>query len=90
MATAPETTAPVTVFATSWCPFCTRRLADLRKADAPHEVVDVEAPGNEGASAWVEFVNNGNRVVPTILYSDGTHATNPPAGDVLAKIDELN
>ncbi|WKK61107.1 mycoredoxin [Corynebacterium sp. P3-F1] len=90
MATTPETTAPVTVFATSWCPFCTRLLADLRKANAPHEVVDVEAPGNEDASAWVESVNNGNRVVPTVLYSDGTHATNPPAEEVLAKLTELH
>lgn len=89
MAATPETTSPVTVFATSWCPFCTRLLADLRKADAQHDVVDVEAPGNEDASAWVESVNNGNRVVPTVLYSDGTHATNPPAGEVLAKIAGL-
>jgi len=85
-----ETTAPVTVFATSWYPFCSQLLADLRKADAPHEVVDVEAPGNEDASAWVESVKNDNRVVPTVLYSDGSHATNPPAGDVLAKLNELN
>lgn len=90
MATTPGTTAPVTVFATSWCPFCTRLLADLREADAPHEVVNVEAPGNEDASAWVESVNNGNRVVPTVLYSDCTHATNPPADEVLAKLTELN
>lgn len=90
VATTPETTAPVTVFATSWYPFCSQLLADLRKADAPHEVVDVEAPGNEDASAWVESVKNDNRVVPTVLYSDGSHATNPPAGDVLAKLNELN
>lgn len=90
MATTPETTSPVTVFATSWCPFCTRLLADLRKADATQEVVDVEAPGNEDASAWVESVNKGNRVMPTVLYSDGAHATNPSAGEVLAKLTELN
>ena len=90
MATNSETTSPVAVSATSWCPFCTRLLAVLRSADAPHEIVDVEAPDNEDASAWVESVNNGNRVVPTVLYSDGTHATNPPAGDVLAKIAELS
>ena len=65
-------------------------VGDLRKAEAPHEVVDVEAPGNEDASAWAEPVNNGNRVVPTVLYPDGTHATNPPADEVLAKLTELN
>lgn len=93
MATTPETTSPVTVYATSWCPFCARLIADLRRADLPEgtvDIVDVDAPGTEALSEWIESVNNGNRVVPTVLYSDGTHATNPPADDVLAKIAELS
>ncbi|MBP3948181.1 glutaredoxin domain-containing protein [Corynebacterium sp. Marseille-P3884] len=93
MATTPETTSPVTVFAASWCPFCSRLIADLDRADLPEgsvEIVDVDAPGTESISEWIESVNNGNRVVPTVLYSDGTHATNPPAADVLAKITELS
>ena len=93
MATTPETTSPVTVYATSWCPFCAKLIADLRRADLPErtvDIVDVDAPGTEALSEWIESVNNGNRVVPTVLYSDGTHATNPPAGDVLAKIAELS
>lgn len=88
----PETTHPVTVFAASWCPFCVKLIADLRKADLPRgvvEVVDVDFPGTEDASKWIESVNGGNRIVPTVLYSDGTHATNPPASDVLAKLTEL-
>lgn len=93
MAATPETTSPVTVYATSWCPFCAKLIADLRRADLPEgsvDIVDVNAPGTEALSEWIESVNNGNRVVPTVLYSDGTHATNPPAGDVLAKLTELN
>lgn len=93
MATTPETTAPVTVFAASWCPFCSRLIADLDRADLPAgtvDIVDVDAPGTEPISEWIESVNNGNRVVPTVLYSDGNHATNPPAGEVLAKLTELN
>lgn len=93
MAATPETTSPVTVYATSWCPFCAKLIADLRRADLPEgtiDIVDVDAPGTEALSEWIESVNNGNRVVPTVLYSDGTHATNPPAGDVLAKIAELS
>ncbi|MCT1684599.1 NrdH-redoxin [Corynebacterium appendicis] len=93
MATTPETTSPVTVFAASWCPFCSRLIADLDRADLPEgtvEIVDVDAPGTEAISEWIESVNDGNRVVPTVLYSDGIHATNPPAADVLAKIAELN
>lgn len=93
MAATPETTSPVTVYATSWCPFCAKLIADLRRADLPEgtiDIVDVDAPGTEALSEWIESVNNGNRVVPTVLYSDGTHATNPPAGDVLTKIAELS
>ena len=88
----PETTAPVTVFAASWCPYCTGLIADLRRAKLPEgavEIVDVEAPGVD-ADEWIKSVNDGNRIVPTVLYSDGTHATNPPAGDVLAKLADLS
>ena len=47
------------------------------------KIVDPEA------AAWVESVNGGNRVVPTVRYSDGTHATNPEASVVRAKLREL-
>ena len=93
MATTPETNSPVTVFATSWCPFCARLIADLRRADLTEgtvDIIDVDAPGTEAHSEWIESVNDGNRIVPTVLYSDGSHATNPPAADVLAKIAELS
>lgn len=92
MATTPDTTFPVTIFAASWCPFCTKLIADLRRADLPEgsfEIVDVDDPGTEAISEWIESVNNGNRIVPTVLYSDGTHATNPPVDEVLAKLANL-
>ena len=92
LATTPETTAPVTVFAASWCPYCNALIADLKRAKLPEgavEIVDVEAPGVD-VDEWIKSVNDGNRIVPTVLYSDGTHATNPPAADVLAKLADLS
>lgn len=86
----PQTTAPVTIFATDWCPFCKKLKGNLDRSETPYEIVDVEAEGSDGAAAWVESVNNGNRVVPTVLYSDGTHATNPPASAVRKKYAELS
>ena len=38
------------------------------------------------AAAFVESVNGGNQTVPTVLYDDGTAATNPSIGDVKAKL----
>lgn len=77
----------VTIYATDWCPFC-RKLRDrLDRTETPYALVDVEA--DPEAAAWVESVNGGNRVVPTVRYSDGTHATNPEASAVRAKLREL-
>lgn len=77
----------VTVYYADWCPFCQRLLRDLNELEVPHELVDVET--DEEASEWVKSVNDGNRVVPTVKYSDGTTATNPPAKQVQRKLEEL-
>ena len=85
----PETTEHVTIFFADWCPFCQRLISALNRTETPHALVDAEAEGTEDINAWIESVNDGNRIVPTVLYSDGTHATNPPASEVRAKYAEL-
>ena len=85
----PETTEHVTIFFADWCPFCQRLISALNRTETPHALVDAEAEGTEEINAWIESVNDGNRIVPTVLYSDGTHATNPPASEVRAKYAEL-
>ncbi|MDN5723587.1 MAG: mycoredoxin [Corynebacterium sp.] len=82
-----STDAPVTLYTTTWCPFCQRLTADLDATSTPYERIDVEE--HPEAGEWVKSVNDGNRVVPTVKYSDGSHATNPPADDVRAKLAEL-
>ena len=90
MAIAPETTEHVTIFYADWCPFCAKLIKNLDRTETPYELVDVEGDNADDINEWIKSVNDGNRVVPTVLYSDGIHATNPPAADVLAKIAELN
>lgn len=80
-------TADLTLYTTTWCPYCTRLKKLLDEKEIGYTEVDVEADAD--AAAFVESVNNGNRVVPTALYSDGTTATNPPASQVRKKLDEL-
>lgn len=77
----------VTIYAADWCPFCQRLIKALNRTETPFTLVDVEA--DETASEWVKSVNNGDRIVPTVKYSDGTTATNPPASDVRKKLEEL-
>jgi len=77
----------VTVYSTSWCPYCSLLLTDLRDEGIPATVIDVEtAPDAAEATAVVERINGGNRVVPTVVFPDGTTATNPGLDDVLLRI----
>lgn len=87
--TAPETNAHATIFAADWCPFCQKLRQRLDRTETPYALVDVEADGMDEVNEWIKSVNDGNRIVPTVLFSDGTHATNPEASAVRAKLREL-
>ncbi len=78
----PVSPAPgrVVVFATSWCPYCERLRAELDALGVDYDEVDVDT--DPEAAAFVESVNHGNRVVPTVLFEDGETATNPTAETV--------
>lgn len=77
----------VTLYTTTWCPFCQKLTADLDATGTAYDRVDVEE--NPDAGEWVKSVNDGNRVVPTVQYSDGTHATNPSGDEVREKLASL-
>lgn len=75
------------VFTTSWCPFCATLRSGLAKAAVAYDEIDVEAdPSARAAGEFVMSVNGGNRVVPTVLFPDGTTATNPPAKAVADRL----
>lgn len=88
--TTPETTEHVTIFYADWCPFCAKLLKALSRTETPYALVDVEAEGTEDINEWIKSVNDGNRIVPTVLYSDGTSVTNPAASAVRKKLAELD
>jgi mycoredoxin len=43
-----------------------------------------------GSAEIVEKVNNGNRTVPTLVFSDGSAMTNPSAQQVADKLAQLS
>lgn len=65
----------VTMFTTSWCGFCARLKATLLREGVAFTEIDIEAHPEH--AAFVEQANGGNRTVPTVLFADGTTATNP-------------
>jgi len=77
-------TGSVTVFTTSWCGYCRRLTSQLDRDGVPFTEVDIEA--NPEHADWVESVNGGNRTVPTVLFADGSAATNPSLTEVRARL----
>ena len=81
---ASPTAGTVTMYATSWCPFCRMLRSGLDRLGVTYTEIDVDR--DQQAAAFVESVNGGNRIVPTVLFPDGTTLTNPPADEVLARL----
>lgn len=78
------TSPPFTLYSTTWCPFSRRLTKDLQKAGI--EYVDVDVDDDPEAGELVKSLNGGNRVVPTLVFADGTSMTNPSIGEVLEKL----
>ena len=64
----------VELFGADWCPDCRRAKNFLRDNGINFEFIDVDT--NEWATAKVEEINNGKRIIPTVLI-DGVPHTNP-------------
>lgn len=76
----------VTMFTTTWCGYCVRLKSQLARAGVPYTEVNIETAPD--AADFVMEVNRGNQTVPTVLFPDGTAATNPAAAEVLARLGQ--
>ncbi len=75
----------VTMLSTGWCGFCARLRSQLTRDQLPFTEIDIDAhPEHVG---FVEQVNHGNRTVPTIVFPDGSTATNPSLAEVRARLE---
>ena len=64
----------IKVYGTDWCSDCLIAKNFLKSKDVEFEYIDIT--NDEQAIAFVEQVNNGRRVIPTLVI-DGTSYTNP-------------
>ncbi len=80
----PPQAGTVTMFTTTWCGYCRRLKSQLDRAGVPYAEVDIEA--NPDAARFVMDVNEGNQTVPTVLFPDGSAATNPSLREVQGRL----
>ncbi|WP_141577927.1 mycoredoxin [Actinomadura sp. WMMA1423] len=81
------TAGQLTMYTTSWCGFC-RRLKSQLARDGIH-MVEVDIERDPEAAEFVMSVNGGNQTVPTLVFPDGTAATNPSAKEVKRRLAEI-
>jgi mycoredoxin len=74
----------LTMYSTTWCGYCRRLKLQLDDAGIAYREVNIER--DPEAATFVEKVNGGNQTVPTLLYPDGSTATNPSFAEVKAAL----
>ncbi|WP_293004199.1 mycoredoxin [Mycobacterium sp.] len=81
------TNASVTMYSTQWCGYCKRLKTMFKSEGIGYDEVDIEQ--DPSAADFVGSVNNGNHVVPTVKFADGSTLTNPGVKEVKAKLAQL-
>ncbi|MEI9906944.1 MAG: FAD-dependent oxidoreductase [Actinomycetota bacterium] len=72
------------VIGASWCPDCKRAKTFLGQHRIDYEWVDMES--NPDAQAEVERINSGKRIIPTIIFPDGSILTEPSNDELAEKL----
>lgn len=65
----------IVMYGTSWCGDCHRARWFFDNYGIDYTDIDIEA--DEAAAAKVVAINNGNRSVPTIIFTDGSVLVEP-------------
>jgi mycoredoxin len=72
------------MFTTSWCGYCRNLKNQMDKAGVAYTEVNIEEV--DGTAELVAKVNGGNQTVPTLIFPDGSTATNPSLAEVQARL----
>ncbi len=75
---------PLIVYGASWCPDCRRAKQFLASHRVPYEWIDLEEFPDK--TAEVEARNDGKRIIPTIVFPDGTFLAEPSNDELADRI----
>jgi mycoredoxin len=81
-----EAPAPgtLTMYSTTWCGYCRQLKGELERAGIGYAEVNIEEVPQ--AAEFVMSVNGGNQTVPTVVFADGSAATNPSLAEVKSRL----
>jgi glutaredoxin-like protein len=78
----------ITMYSAEWCGDCRRSKRLLAELGVEYTLVDVE--NDPTAAAKVVEINGGAQSIPVIVFSDGTHLTEPSDNDLKAKLQSAS
>ncbi len=76
--------AKVTVYGAYWCPDCRRSKRFLGEQFISYQWVDIEQDKN--GEAFVLQKNNGKRIIPTLVFEDGSFLVEPSNAELAKKL----
>ncbi len=74
----------ITLYGTGWCPDCKRSKQFFGEQRIPYRYIDIEQEAE--AMAFVESINNGMRIIPTIVFPDGSILVEPSNAQLAEKL----
>jgi len=77
----------ITMYGADWCGDCRRSERLLNELNVEYTKIDTDA--DVTATDKVIEINGGAKSIPVIVFSDGTHLTEPSDNDLKAKLQSL-
>jgi thioredoxin reductase (NADPH) len=78
------TEAKIKVYGAPWCPDCSRSKQFLGDQRVHYEWINVD--NDPEALEYVQQVNNGKQIIPTIVFEDGSILVEPTNAELAAKL----
>ncbi|HEU0021988.1 MAG TPA: mycoredoxin, partial [Dehalococcoidia bacterium] len=75
---------PIQMYGAPWCPDCKRAKQFLAEQRVPYEWHDIDQ--DVEAQAYVQRVNNGKQIIPTIIFPDGSVLAEPSNAELADKL----
>lgn len=74
----------IKIYRTVWCPDCKRAKRFFAEHRVPYENIDIEQ--DSSGVEFVEKANHGMQIIPTIVFPDGSIASEPSNAELAPKL----
>ncbi len=74
----------IIVYGADWCGDCRRSKRFLNEQNIPFTWIDVDQ--DKESEAFVREKNNGKRIIPTIIFEDGSFLAEPSDEELANKL----